>query len=134
MQIEFAKESDYKYIIERDKHIHETLVRAKIREGEIFILRDSTKEIGWMRFGYFWDNTPFMNMIWIDKQYQRQGIGKKVVLFWENLMRQRGFKEVMTSTQSNEDAQHFYRKLEYKDIGCLLQENEALEVILLKKL
>ncbi|WP_339293181.1 GNAT family N-acetyltransferase [Paenibacillus sp. FSL W8-0187] len=134
MEIEFARESDYTYIIERDKHISETLVRVKIREGEIFILRESNKEIGWMRFGYFWDNTPFMNMIWIDEEYRGQGIGKKVVLFWEDLMRQRGFKVVMTSTQSNEDAQHFYRKLEYKDTGCLLQENDPLEVILTKKL
>ncbi|MGG4096845.1 GNAT family N-acetyltransferase [Paenibacillus lautus] len=134
MEIEFARESDYTYIIERDKHIIETLVRVKIREGEIFILRESNKEIGWMRFGYFWDNTPFMNMIWIDEEYRGQGIGKKVVLFWEDLMRQRGFKVVMTSTQSNEDAQHFYRKLEYKDTGCLLQENDPLEVILTKKL
>lgn len=134
MKIDYAKESDYKYILKRDKHIVETLIRSKINEKEILILRDEGKEIGWMRYGYFWDNTPFMNMIWIDEGYRGQSIGKKVVLYWEELMCERGFTTVMTSTQSNEGAQHFYRKLGYRDVGCLLQENEPLEVILSKQI
>jgi hypothetical protein len=35
-------------------------------------------------------------------------------------MKQMGFKMTMTSTQADEGAQHFYRKLGYKDAGCLL--------------
>ena len=134
MKIELATEKDYKYIVERDKHIPETLVRTKIKEKEIFILKDSEKEIGWMRYGYFWDNIPFMNMISIDEEYRGQGIGKEIVLYWEEIMRQRGFKLVMTSTQSNEEAQHFYRKIGYRDAGCLLLETQPLEVILTKNL
>ncbi|WP_438349966.1 GNAT family N-acetyltransferase [Paenibacillus sp. FA6] len=134
MKIDFAKDTDYMYILERDKHIVETLIRSKINEKEIFILRDESQEIGWMRYGYFWDNTPFMNMIWIDEGYRGQSFGKEVVLYWEELMSERGFTTVMTSTQSNEGAQHFYRKLGYRDVGCLLQENEPLEVILTKQI
>jgi len=134
MKIDFATEADYTYITERDRHIIDSLVKRKITEKEIFILRKDNREIGWMRYGYFWDNTPFMNMLWIDDEYRGQGFGKKVVQYWEDLMRQRDFKVVMTSTQSNEDAQHFYRKLGYRDVGCLLQEGDPLEVILLKKL
>lgn len=40
----------------------------------------------------------------------------------------------MTSTLSNENAQHFYRKLLYRDSGSLLLENEPLEIIFTKKL
>jgi len=134
MKIDFATNIDYLYILDRDKHIVETLIRSKINEKEILILRDEGKEIGWMRYGYFWDNTPFMNMIWIDEEYRGQGIGNEVVTYWEELMSERGFKTVMTSTQSNEGAQHFYRKLGYRDVGCLLQENEPLEVILSKQI
>ena len=134
MKIELATEKDYKYIVERDRHIPETLVRTKIKEKEIFIIKDSEKEIGWMRYGYFWDSIPFMNMIWIDEEYRGQGIGKKIVLYWEEIMRERGFKLIMTSTQSNEEAQHFYRKIGYRDAGCLLLETQPLEVILTKNL
>jgi len=134
MKIELATEKDYKYIVERDRHIPETLVRTKIKANEIFIIKDSEKEIGWMRYGYFWDNIPFMNMIWIDEEYRGQGVGKKIVLHWEEIMRQRGFELIMTSTQSNEEAQHFYRKIGYRDAGCLLLETQPLEVILTKNL
>lgn len=133
MEIEVATEKDYKYIIEKDRHILQTLVRTKIKEQEIFILKESDKNIGWMRYGYFWDNIPFMNMIWIDEEYRGRGNGKKVMLYWEELMRRRNFNTVMTSTLSNEEAQHFYRKLGYRDAGCLLLGNQPLEVILIKK-
>ncbi|MDQ0092048.1 ribosomal protein S18 acetylase RimI-like enzyme [Paenibacillus anaericanus] len=134
MKIELATEQDYKYIVERDRHIPETLVRTKIREKEIFIIKDSEKEIGWMRYGYLWDNIPFMNMLWIDEEYRGQGIGKEMVLYWEEIMREKGFELIMTSTQSNEEAQHFYRKMGYRDAGCLLLETQPLEVILTKNL
>lgn len=133
VKIDFAIDFDYEYILLNDKHINEALIGGKIKGNEILIIRESAQEIGWMRYSYFWDNTPFMNMIWIDEEYRGAGIGTEVVLYWEKIMKQKGFKMVMTSTQSNEDAQHFYRKLGYQDAGCLLLENEPLEIILIKK-
>lgn len=134
MAVEIATELDYTYIVERDRHIPESLVKAKIHAQEIYIITDSGSNIGWMRFGYFWDNIPFMNMLWVDEEYRGQGVGKDTVIHWEQNMRQRGFELVMTSTQSNEDAQHFYRKLGYCDAGCLILDTQPLEVILTKKL
>ncbi|MFC5703338.1 GNAT family N-acetyltransferase [Cohnella faecalis] len=135
MRIEYATESDYPYILARDKHLLESLILPKIRSNEIVILRNSGGEnIGWMRHGYFWDNTPFMNMLWIDEEYRNNGIGKRVVLNWESEMKKQGSSLVMTSTLANEGAQHFYRKLGYKDAGCLLLENEPLEILLTKRL
>lgn len=49
-------------------------------------------------------------------------------------MKKKGFKLVMTSTLANEDAQHFYRKLGYKDSGCLLLEDEPIEILFTKTL
>ncbi|WP_017811934.1 GNAT family N-acetyltransferase [Paenibacillus shenyangensis] len=134
MRIDIAVDTDYNFIVTRDHHIAKELVEAKIHGSEIYILREADQEIGWMRFNYFWDNTPFMNMIWIDEEYRGRGYGAQVVKYWEDLMREQGFTVVMTSTQSNEEAQHFYRKLGYQDAGCLLQDNEPLELIMSKKL
>ncbi len=49
-------------------------------------------------------------------------------------MKGRGFERVMTSTLTNEDAQQFYRKLGYRDAGCLLLEHEPLEIFFYKSL
>lgn len=135
MNIAFANDLDYEYIKGRDHHISENLISAKIKGKEIYIIRNSDgRNIGWMRYGYFWDNIPFMNMIWIDEEFRDRGVGNKVVLFWEEQMKQKGFNMVMTSTQADEGAQHFYRKLGYQDAGCLLLDTQSLEIFLTKPL
>lgn len=135
MRIIAATDSDYEYIRQHDRHISEHLISSKISRNEIYIFQNEHKvNVGWMRHGYFWDNTPFLNMIWIDEPYRSNGLGRRALLFWEDEMKQRGFQLVMTSTQANEGAQHFYRKLDYRDAGCLLLEDEPLEILLTKKL
>ncbi|WP_042167799.1 GNAT family N-acetyltransferase [Paenibacillus gorillae] len=133
MIIEKATMADYDYILDRDQHLLQHLIVSKINEQEIYMLRsEEGSSFGWLRYGYFWDNTPFMNLLWLDDEYRGKGLGKQAVLFWEEEMKQKGSKLVMTSTLANEEAQHFYRKLGYKDAGCLLLENEPLEILLTK--
>ena len=133
MNIEYAREVHFQYISDNDKHISKELIHTKIKENEIIIVSDGEgKNIGWLRYNYFWDNTPFMNMIHIDEDYRNKEIGKELVQFWENDMKSKGYELIMTSTLSNEQAQHFYRKLGYKDSGSLLLENEPLEIIFTK--
>lgn len=135
MKIEYASELDFQYILDNDKHISKELINTKIRTKEIIIVRNQdNKNIGWLRYGYFWDNTPFMNMLYIDENYRNKGIGKDLIRFFENDMKNRGYKLIMTSTLSNENSQHFYRKLGYKDADSLLLEDEPLEIIFTKKI
>ena len=60
------------------------------------------------------------------------------MLYWENEMRSSGYPLVMTSTMVEETAQHFYRKLGYKDCGCLIKEfppyRETMEMFLMKQI
>lgn len=135
LRIIYATEADYQYIREHDRHVLESLIAQKLRQKEIYLFKsDNDDTIGWMRYGYFWDNTPFMNMIWIDEPYRGKGFGRTAIRFWEEEMMQKGFRLVMTSTLSNEEAQHFYRKSGYRDSGCLLLEREPLEMIFTKNL
>ena len=107
------------------------MITKKIEDAEIIVVLDNEQNIGWLRFNYFWDEIPFMNMLWIEEDYRKKGIGTRLVDFWEIEMQKRGNNQVMTSTLSDETAQHFYRKLEYQD--CVLPD-EALEILFLKSL
>lgn len=53
-------------------------------------------------------------------------------------MRQFGYGMVMTSAQVDENAQHFYRKLGYKDSGCLVIDipkyAQPMEMFLIKEI
>lgn len=75
------------------------------------------KPIGLLRYNLFWDNTPFCTMVFVDWEYQRKGYGRKLIEYWEHDMKAQGYQMLLTSTQVDEEAQHVYRKLGYKDCG-----------------
>ena len=134
IELVYAEQNDYVFLKKNDSHIGNGLLKEKIRAKEIIMLKENGQTIGWLRYGLFWDIIPFMNMLQIEERYRRKGLGKKLVLFWESEMKKCGHKLVMTSTQSNEEGQHFYRNLEYKDAGSLLFPKEPLEIIFIKYL
>lgn len=53
-------------------------------------------------------------------------------------MKRRGYGIAMVSTQVDEQAQHFYRKLGYKDCGCLVLDipgyEQPMEMFMVKAL
>ena len=128
-----AKLDDFKELTKLEKHINCDKLNSKILNKEIFVVLNENKIIGWLRFSMFWDEYPFMNMLYIVQEYRNKGYGKKLVCFWEEKLKEKGYKNFMTSTQSDEEAQHFYRNLGYKDIGGFVLPNEPFELILLKK-
>ena len=135
LQFDYAGPGDLGYLRERDRHVLPALVAPKLEAGEFLIVRnENSQPAGWLRFGYFWDNTPFLNMMWLDEEYRRKGEGRRLLLFWEEEMRRAGHRSVLTSTQADEDAQHFYRRLGYREAGCLLLPDQALEMLFRKEL
>ena len=134
MTIRIANKSDLSILVHYDKHISaDELVYSMMRE-RILIIEENNHLIGWLRYNLFWDNTPFMNMLYILEDYRGKRYGKVLTLFWEEKMKCLGYELVMTSTLSNEGAQHFYRKLEYRDAGSLLLPQEPLEIIFIKSI
>ena len=129
IKIRLADNSDYLWLNEHDRHISEKILKNKIENKEIFLVEKHGKIIGWLRYNLFWDNVPFMNMIYFLEEYRKMGIGTKLVRYWEKEMKQKGYKNVLTSTQSNEEAQHFYRKIGYKEIGGFKYFNDPYEII-----
>ena len=132
--IRYAETTDYLWLKEHDRHISEETLKTKIASKEIYVVEENKELIGWLRYNLFWDNIPFMNLIYFLEKHRRKGMGRKLVNHWENEMREKGFKNVLTSTLSNEEAQHFYRKMGYTEIGGFKYLDEALEMMFCKRL
>ena len=130
--IRYANNNDLLWLIENDNHISEETLKNKIEKNEVYIVEINGKKIGWLRYNLFWDNVPFMNMIYFLEEYRNMGIGKLLNNYWEEEMKQKGFTNILTSTQSNEEAQHFYRKLGYKEIGGFKYFNDPYEIVFQK--
>ena len=97
----------------------QSLVEAAYEDGlyTLGIYHEETM-VGFVLYDYDdtfpgWSMSRFM----IGKQFQGKGYGKKFMEHWENDMKSQGYGMLLTSTQVDEEAQHFYRKLGYKDCG-----------------
>lgn len=132
MNIRIATRNEYTLLVELDHHISKEMIAHKIDQGEIIVAMEGLSVIGWMRYGYFCDSIPFMNMLTVIENYRGRGIGTGLAIYWEHLLPCKGFTEVLTSTFTNERGQFLYQKLGYKDCGALLFPNEPLEIILHK--
>ncbi len=132
--IRIATIKDLEFLLKNDRHIPLTELKNLINLGRVYVGELENQPITWLRYNLFWDNLPFMNLLYVLEGYQKSGFGKKLVEYWEEEMKKLGHKLVMTSTLSDENAQHFYRKLSYVDSGSLLLKGEALEIIFTKEL
>jgi len=136
--VRHVSETDKKFWLMLDQHICEYELDLKIRDKRGYIISIGNTPVGLMRYNLMWDNTPFLTLIYIKESCRGKGFGKQAMLFWESEMRELGYKMVMTSTQVDEHAQHFYRKLGYKDRGSVFLDNtpseQPQEMIMIKVL
>ena len=132
--IRLAGESDLAFLAAHDRHIGAQELANVVRLGRVVIATDAEgAPVGWLRWGLFWDNTPFMNLLFVLPRARGQGIARTLVERWEDDMRAQGYATVMTSTASDEDAQGLYRHLGYRAVGGFLPEGEPYELIFTKK-
>lgn len=138
LKVQYAAKPDVPIWFYYDKHISESELLLKMNCRRCYVLKKDSVVIGVMRYNLFWDSIPFLTMIFLDQSVHRKGYGTQAVHYWENEMRSLGFPCVMTSTQADENAQFFYRKLGYKDAGCLVLDTPPIaqptELFFVKKL
>lgn len=134
MTIRTALKADLATLANHDRHISLAELENLIAFGRVTILEEDGEFAGWLRWNLFWDNTPFLNMIFLLPAYQGKGYGRALIANWEEEMRCLGFDRVMTSTASDEYAQHFYHKLGYTAIGGFTPFDDPYELIFSKKL
>lgn len=134
--IRYVELDDKKRWYELDQHLPEEVFAEKVRTNQGYVLVEDGLVIGILRYNLFWDNTPFCTMLFIDDDYRGKGYGKQMMEYWEQDMKTKGYGMLMTSTQVDEDAQHFYRKLGYKDAGGFIVDipgfEQPMEMIMLK--
>ncbi len=117
-----------------DRHIAPQELENSVRLGRVYAAEERGRLAGWLRWNLFWDNTPFMNLLFVLDGSLGRGLGRALAGHWEAEMRQAGYETVMTSTQSRECAQHFYERLGYEAVGGFLPPGEGYELMFVKNL
>ena len=134
MVIRFAENKDLDLLIQYDRHISDEEIKNSILRDHIYIAEENGQFMGWLRYNLFWDSIPFMNMLYVLENYRGRGIGRQIVIFWEEEMKRQRYKTLLTSTQANEYAQHFYFKLGYEAVGGFRLGSDPYEMIFSKSM
>ena len=117
LHIRYVQQEDKVFWYSLDRHLPEAEFDRKVSSKRGYVLLEDDVPVGLLRYNLFWDSTPFCTMLFIQWDHQRKGYGKMLMEHWEKDMKAQGYGMLLTSTQVDEEAQHFYRKLGYKDCG-----------------
>lgn len=121
-----------------DTHLSQAEFSNKVRDKQGYILLCDGVPVGVLRYNLFWDSIPFLNLIYLQESHRRIGIGRQAMALWEREMKRLGHGMCLVSTQSDEEAQPFYRAIGYKDCGCLTMDiagyEQPMEIFLAKAL
>lgn len=138
LEIRYMQNSDKEFWYSLDRHLPETEFENKVRDQRGYVLLENSKPAGLLRYNLFWDNTPFCTMLFIEESNQKKGYGTLLMEHWEKDMKSRGYHMLLTSTQVDEEAQHFYRKLGYQDCGGFVidipEYKQPMELFLIKQI
>ena len=136
LKIRYMQQEDKDFWYSLDRHLPEQEFQNKVFNKRGYVLLDEHSPVGLLRYNLFWDNTPFCTLLYVDEKHQRKGYGKMLMEHWERDMKAQGYGMLLTSTQVDEDAQHFYRKLGYRDCGGLVMDipgyEQPMEMFLMK--
>ncbi len=134
MDIRIANKDDLSFLVQYDRHLSSNRLEKKVQDGLVYIACDENSHgLALLRFSYFWDTIPYMDLLYVVESHRGQGIGRQLVDQWESDMFSADAQLVLTSTQADEDAQHFYRKLGYRDCGVLFVPQQIPGEIFLRK-
>lgn len=118
-RIRYATAADEGFWFSLDRHLSREEYDRKVRDHMGYILVLGDRPIAILRYSLFWDSIPFCTLLYVTEKEQRKGYGRMLMDYWERDMKRKGFDLTMTSTQEDEEAQHFYRAIGYRDCGEL---------------
>lgn len=123
LTIRYVTEADKPFWLSIDKHVTEAGFLQKVRGRFGYVIFRDQIPVGLFHYNVLWDMVPFLNLISIIPEARGHGYGKRAMEYWETEMRRDGYQMVLVSTQADEPAQQLYRKLGYRDCGCLILDH-----------
>ncbi|KKX27835.1 GNAT family N-acetyltransferase [Rhizobium sp. LC145] len=120
--VEVAKASpeDFDWLLRHDPHVDAQWVLRCIELGEYLLARREGEVVGFLRFSLFWGRIPYMDMIKVEPGCRRLGAGTALFRAWEDQMRARGVRLLMTSSELDEfEPQEWHRRNGFVEAGSL---------------
>ncbi len=137
LKIDYATQNDVNWIHKNERLDKQDVIR-KVERKEYIIAKIDDEFVGYLRFTLFWSQIPYIDMIIVEKEHQRKGIGKAMLQFLEDYAIKNGQKIIMSSSQQDEpEPQAWHRRMGFKEAGIiehLMPIQDVPEIIFIKDL
>lgn len=124
-----AEKEDADFYTTVDGHV------KSIADDRAYIILNDDAPVGVIAYNMFWEELPFMTLIKLLPEYRRRGFGREAIALFEEELKKLGYCALLVSTQTDEQAQHFYRKAGYRECGCLILDGalkQPMEMFFIK--
>jgi N-acetylglutamate synthase-like GNAT family acetyltransferase len=134
IKIRVASADDLDFLAEQ-VYISAEIVRHKIGSGEFMIAEREGKVVGFLQLEYLWSLVPYIALIRVVPAQRRRGIGKRMVEWLEDLLRENGYKTLYSSSQSDEpEPQAWHRHIGFEECGFIAGINDGTDEIFFRKI
>ena len=108
-----------------------------INLGEYYIAEMDGEPVGFLRYSLFWGDIPYMDMIRVNEDRRRQGVGTALLRQWEADMLACGARMLMTSSVEDElEPQAWHKSHGFQPAGRIhfCPVDEVPEIFLIRPL
>lgn len=127
MELRYVENKDKKFWMSIDGHVNDNGFKNRVFTKTGYVMWQNDIAVGLLHYCVLWDNLPFLNFIFVKEEFRGKGFALEAMQQWEEQMKSDGYNMVLTSTQVDESAQHFYRKIGYIDCGGLIFNDTPFE-------
>lgn len=108
-----------------DQHISVEFLKWKLQHDEIFLAMHQNEVVGYLRLEYIWTTLPYIGLIFLKDEFRGQDIGKNLLQFLEEYLKQKGKDKLYSSSQIDEPPpQQWHRKMGFTECGVLNSIND----------
>ncbi|MCS7458641.1 GNAT family N-acetyltransferase [Paenibacillus doosanensis] len=124
--VRFAKQHDFENVAGGDQSISAQLLAYKLANEEIVLAEMNRELIGYLRLEHLWGKSPYIGLIIVRPDCQKQGVGRGMLQFLEDRLRSKGQSALYSSSQVNEkEPQEWHRRMGFRECGIISGINEG---------
>jgi len=127
IEVRFANQADLDACIALDHPaVPAEVIRRKVEEREIIVAEKTGQLLGYLRLEYLWSVVPYVALVWVVADQRHRGIGRAMLRYLENVLREQGHRALYSSSQANEpEPQAWHRRVGFQECGFIAGTNEG---------
>ena len=125
LKIRFAEINDLDSCVELDLHKNIDTIKNKISMKEVIVAESNNEVIGCLKIEYIGTHLPFISYIVIKNDFRASGVGKSMLTFLEEYLRNNGQDTLLSSTMTDAlRPQKWHLKIGFVECGMLCGIND----------